>query len=173
MAQSTIGLARDSSDSARWASAEWPRWEGCRRRRSDGRTRATDNFATWFECLPWVAMGAMSSLVIAGDGAVNPGGYGTMAQKPSTGYSGVAQIVHLSSSDLAAVCAHCRDSVSDSFDIRVNHYIQHGYHVLHIGQETELDRQMGHLWHSTVAVLGITDRKRKTLPTFGRPRPVE
>ncbi|BBB66377.1 hypothetical protein UNDYM_2124 [Undibacterium sp. YM2] len=41
------------------------------------------------------------------------------------------------------------------FDANVNHYIQdHGYKVLHIGQESTPDSE-GKPYHSTVAVLAV------------------
>jgi len=52
-------------------------------------------------------------------------------------------------------CEHCEKWVdSEDFQGSVNHYIeQHGYKLLHVGQETTRDMD-GKPWHSTVAVLG-------------------
>jgi hypothetical protein len=60
-------------------------------------------------------------------------------------------------------CEHCDDSLGidrhplegiERLTRSVNHYIEHhGYHLLHVGQETSRDDE-GKPWQSTVAVLG-------------------
>ena len=65
-------------------------------------------------------------------------------------------VVHIST-NLSGTCEHCSKSIGGSLtDIgeSINHYIQeHGYQLLHVGQET--DQYAGELWHHTVAVLGL------------------
>jgi hypothetical protein len=41
----------------------------------------------------------------------------------------------------------------DEIDERVNHVLQHGYKLLHVGQQTSEDSQ-GRIWQTTVAILG-------------------
>jgi hypothetical protein len=56
-------------------------------------------------------------------------------------------------------CEHCDlglldiDADAVSISEAINHYIGHGYHLLHVGTETSHDDQ-GKPWHSTVALLG-------------------
>jgi len=38
-------------------------------------------------------------------------------------------------------------------DERINHLLNHGYKLLHVGQETITDSD-GKPWHTTVAILG-------------------
>jgi hypothetical protein len=46
---------------------------------------------------------------------------------------------------------------NDWYDIgkEIQHYLEHGYKLLHVGQETSYDDD-GKPWHSTVAVVGLT-----------------
>jgi len=48
--------------------------------------------------------------------------------------------------------------VSDWYDLgnRIQHYLDHGYKLLHVGSETSHDDE-GKPWHSTVAVVGLED----------------
>ena len=62
------------------------------------------------------------------------------------------------SSALISACAECHESIGDGdddaqVDVMINHYLDHGYRLLHVGQQTEMD-DSGELWHITVAVLG-------------------
>lgn len=68
--------------------------------------------------------------------------------------SKVKEVVHLSTDVGLTTCRECGElNGKADFDVRVNHYIGHGYRVLHIGQETCRDGK-GAPWHSTVAVMG-------------------
>ena len=69
-------------------------------------------------------------------------------------YSGVQHVVQIST-NIGTGCEHCSTSIGlEEFAQSVNHYIeQHGYKLLHIGQETGTDMD-GKPWHNTVAVLG-------------------
>ena len=62
---------------------------------------------------------------------------------------------------------HCSSQVGwENLAESINHYItEHGYRLLHVGQQTEPASEG--LWHSTVAVLGTTIRADE-LPS--RPR---
>jgi hypothetical protein len=70
--------------------------------------------------------------------------------------SDVQDVVEIRSNVISA-CRLCKAgfSFTDSdVDERVTHYItQHGYKVLHIGQETTENLE-GKLWECTVAILG-------------------
>jgi hypothetical protein len=72
----------------------------------------------------------------------------------------VKYLVRLSTNEYGA-CAECdqwsagpRYSVTD----HANHYVQeHGYQILHVGQETSHDDE-GKPWQATVIVVGTKDR---------------
>jgi len=50
--------------------------------------------------------------------------------------------------------AHCGGiNHNDDLPTRVNHLIGHGYRLLHVGQQNEMDNQ-GHPYPTTVAILG-------------------
>jgi hypothetical protein len=62
------------------------------------------------------------------------------------------------SSNIGRGCEHCGHGIGalDDGDVSdgINHYIEeHGYHLLHVGQETNHGPD-GKPWHNTVAVLG-------------------
>jgi hypothetical protein len=43
----------------------------------------------------------------------------------------------LLSSNLTAGCREdCGQSLGENIDSQINHYLKHGYHILHVGQET-------------------------------------
>jgi hypothetical protein len=71
----------------------------------------------------------------------------------------VSKIVEVSSSIFAGGCPICHawpKSVAagdESISPRVNHLLEHGLILLHVGQQTTNDLD-GRPWHSTVAVLG-------------------
>ncbi len=69
-------------------------------------------------------------------------------------YAGVKHVVKLSS-DVGKPCEHCDKYFKpEELAESINHYIgQHGYMILHIGQETTHDAD-GHPWQSTIAVVG-------------------
>jgi len=66
-------------------------------------------------------------------------------------------VVHVSTG-IGTGCQHCTQSIGlDRFAESINHYIQeHGYRLLHVGQQTEGDSQEP--YQTTVAVLGTTLR---------------
>jgi hypothetical protein len=67
----------------------------------------------------------------------------------------VGQVVRVSSSE-GRMCEACNsESIGlDRFAESINHYLGHGYHIVHVGQETVRD-DSGALRQSTVAILGI------------------
>ncbi|RLC36330.1 hypothetical protein DRH29_04750 [candidate division Kazan bacterium] len=69
-------------------------------------------------------------------------------------YEGIRHVVYVSTGILRR-CEYCEESVGmGRFGESINHYIQqHGYKLLHVGQETGTDVN-GKPFHSTVAVLG-------------------
>ena len=68
----------------------------------------------------------------------------------------VESVVHIST-NVSGTCEHCPKSIGGSandFGESINHYVkEHGYQLLHVGQETDQDG--GELWHHTAAVLGM------------------
>jgi hypothetical protein len=69
----------------------------------------------------------------------------------------VKKVVHLKSSVLSP-CQVCTEGIdtggrNDHIAAAINHYLQHGYKLLHVGQETEYTPE-GQLYQATVAVLG-------------------
>ncbi len=78
--------------------------------------------------------------------------------------SGVKRVVEVSS-NIGAMCDHCPEKVGlEDFARSVNHYIeQHGYRLLHVGQQTSHDRD-AKPWHCTVAVLGSSSPPPITKP---------
>ena len=82
--------------------------------------------------------------------------------------SGVHHIVHLSTRT-ARRCEHCDRPLDnwgqDGFVAATNHYLEeHGYELLHVGQETERELS-GNTLQTTVAILGR--------PRFAKGRVVE
>ena len=69
-----------------------------------------------------------------------------------------AGVVRVSNDDLYGTCRVCGDGFSglgSDFELKVNHYLQeHGYRILHVGQETTRDEDENP-WQITVAILGI------------------
>lgn len=79
----------------------------------------------------------------------------------------LSSVVHLSTSVFGGRCEHCRQAfvhepVVPEFQTQVNHYLEHGYTLLHVGQETSTDDE-GNPWHSTVAVLGKPRARKASL----------
>lgn len=68
----------------------------------------------------------------------------------------IKQVVKVSGNIQEFICKVCGGSVADwDSDFVVgatNHYLGHGFKILHVGQET--DRVDEGLWQSTVVVLG-------------------
>lgn len=63
-------------------------------------------------------------------------------------------VVYLSS-DIGKSCEACGFDFHAWYDIgkQIQHYLEHGYELLHVGTETSHDDD-GKPWHSTVAVIG-------------------
>jgi hypothetical protein len=61
------------------------------------------------------------------------------------------------------VCNHWMGG--DRFDESVQHMIEHGYVLLHVGSQTSENRE-GDLWHASVAILG-SDRAPPTRSPLG------
>lgn len=70
------------------------------------------------------------------------------------------EVIYLNT-DTDKACEACGYSFNGWYDLgnRIQHYLEHGYKLLHIGSETSRDDE-GKPWHSTVAVLGITKTKK-------------
>ena len=66
----------------------------------------------------------------------------------------IAAIVTVNTAFFGGQCRQCQRSFpGDNFFAElVTHYIEHGYRLLHVGQETSRDME-GAPWQSTVAVL--------------------
>lgn len=76
-----------------------------------------------------------------------------MTQNP---INSVQHVVYVST-NIGTGCEHCGTPIGlEDFAGSVNHYIEHGYTLLHVGTETGHDMD-GKPWHSTVAVLGRGD----------------
>ena len=68
-------------------------------------------------------------------------------------YKDVVQV----SSDVLKQCLICNgikfsDPTPDVSE-QINHYLKHGYKLLHVGQQTTRNSE-GKLWETTVAILG-------------------
>ena len=62
------------------------------------------------------------------------------------------------STDLSTACDECHYSVGRDIGRDVDHYVtEHGYRILHVGQETVDGGDHGHC-QATVVVLGVEDR---------------
>ena len=51
-------------------------------------------------------------------------------------------------------CVECDEGDNLEFDKQINHYLAHGYKLLHTGPETTYSDGEGHFWYRTVAVMG-------------------
>jgi hypothetical protein len=68
-------------------------------------------------------------------------------------YDGIQHVVHIST-NIGEICNECTKRIGlDTIAESINHYIEHGYKLLHVGTETSHDKN-GNPWHSTVAILG-------------------
>ena len=67
-------------------------------------------------------------------------------------YNGISHVVRVHT-NYKTQCEHC-DALFDynEFAESINHYIEHGYKLLHIGTETH--HIEGNLWYFSVATLG-------------------
>jgi hypothetical protein len=88
---------------------------------------------------------------------------GKKATKAGQHYAGIVHVVYLST-NAGGSCEHCGQRIGFStlgdtdLATSINHFIeQHGYRLLHVGAETNPDNE-GKPHHSTVAVLGATDK---------------
>jgi hypothetical protein len=70
----------------------------------------------------------------------------------------IKEVVEINS-NIFSSCKYCTENIfaTDPGDSRIadriNHYLRHGFKILHIGSQTN-DGPDGKPWHSTVAVLG-------------------
>jgi hypothetical protein len=67
------------------------------------------------------------------------------------------EIVTMKSSSIHTTCDVCNEQMSeanaDDYFVRaVNHYLGHGFKILHVGQESDFTDK-GEVWQMTVAVL--------------------
>lgn len=69
-------------------------------------------------------------------------------------YKGIKHVVTIST-DESLTCDECKSELErNNVSGALNHYIeQHGYKILHIGQQTSKDNE-GHIFHLTVALVG-------------------
>jgi hypothetical protein len=75
--------------------------------------------------------------------------------KPASHPPGDKSVIYLNTNTLTS-CQACNFSFNDWYDLgkQIQHYIEHGYKVIHVGQETSRDNE-GNPWQSTVAVLKL------------------
>jgi hypothetical protein len=67
---------------------------------------------------------------------------------------GIARVVQISTGVTGGSCA-CGARLPEAFEDRVNHYLEHGGALLHVGSESDRDEQ-GRLLTHTVAVVGFS-----------------
>ena len=70
-----------------------------------------------------------------------------------TGIDSTHRVLRVRSNGLQG-CPHCPDHPSVDLGDQINHYLKHGYELLHVGSETTRADD-GSLWHTTVATLGV------------------
>ena len=66
----------------------------------------------------------------------------------------IGQVVRVSSGEYGG-CRFCGTAEDQSLEKQINHYLQHGCRLLHVGSETTRSQE-GAIWHCTVAVLGLS-----------------
>jgi hypothetical protein len=68
---------------------------------------------------------------------------------------GIREVIQLSS-NIRKPCSHCSTGpgLDDDVGEGINHYLGHGFRILHVGQETQWAPDGKQLWHVTVAILG-------------------
>jgi hypothetical protein len=80
-----------------------------------------------------------------------------MKPKTISALEAIQKVVFVSS-DSGEACRVCGSHESLGLDVdigeKINHYIGHGYKLLHVGAETKPENK-GQLWYRTVAILGI------------------
>jgi hypothetical protein len=78
---------------------------------------------------------------------------------PPASLAGVRGVVRVASDVLYGMCELCQSAFPDTtvsdeeLPMKVNHYLAHGFRLLHIGQESDTDRD-GDPVQRTVAILG-------------------
>ncbi len=66
----------------------------------------------------------------------------------------VAKVVQLSS-NVHQRCDECQNFFSgEDVGEAINHYLSHGFSLLHIGEQTAWAPDGKQLWHQTVAIVG-------------------
>jgi hypothetical protein len=78
---------------------------------------------------------------------------------PRFAIANITRVVQLRS-DVHRLCEDCREfRTDDNVGNAINHYLQHGYVLLHVGTQTtnDLDRKPR---HSTVAIMGLQKAAR-------------
>jgi hypothetical protein len=78
-----------------------------------------------------------------------------VTKKSTTTDTNVARVVGVSSS-IHGPCEVCGEPLGfkdEGIAAKINHYLEHGYRLLHVGSDTS-HADNGELWHSTVAILG-------------------
>ena len=83
-----------------------------------------------------------------------------MSEDNQTGISDIHRVVKLSTVEYGPCdeCDEWRSGTRYSLTDHANHYMaEHGYRILHVGQET-CEGTEGSLWQASVIVLGTTDR---------------
>ena len=79
--------------------------------------------------------------------------------KPKVTKANVDRIIHVSTGVVGGSCELCQSGFGTpglpDFENKVNHYLGHGLTLLHVGQETDEDRDGKRHWQHTVAVLGV------------------
>jgi hypothetical protein len=68
----------------------------------------------------------------------------------------VGRIVQISSGVTGGSCEYCSDGLSNDFAERVNHYLEHGGLLLHVGAQSDQYRE-GKPLTNTVAVIGFPE----------------
>lgn len=79
-----------------------------------------------------------------------------MGAQDTTGSLGLVKKTISVSTDGGLSCEQCGELIADDsgqIHPKINHYLDHGYTLLHVGQQTTHDDHE-RPWHATVAVLG-------------------
>jgi hypothetical protein len=81
----------------------------------------------------------------------------------------IKHVVELHTNEGPNTCPICdkdfRIEPGSKMDDAINHLIEHGYELLHVGAERDDDPHTGHSIHHTVAILGTTKEvKTKAKP---------
>ena len=68
----------------------------------------------------------------------------------------VGRIVQISSGVTGGSCEYCSGGLPNKFAERVNHYLEHGGLLLHVGAQSDRDSE-GNPCTNTVAVIGFPE----------------